>query len=82
MKPEEVGHPIFMILAYPMVNKKTGKRARKVLYFHHMSSPTQEAVEFQVRVIFFSYPQCAQMGFKQIANRQHPPFIAKNYSNN
>jgi len=49
VKPEEVGHPIFMILAYPMVNKKTGKRARKVMYFHHMSSPTQEAVEFQVR---------------------------------
>ena len=55
VKPEEVGHPIFMILAYPMVNKN-GKRARKVLYFHHMSSATQEAVEFQVRIkidIFF-----------------------------
>ena len=49
VKPEEVGHPVFMILAYPMVNKKTGKRARKVLYFHHMSSAAQEAVEFQVR---------------------------------
>lgn len=49
VKPEEVGHPVFMILAYPMVNKKTGKRARKVLYFHHMSSAAREAVEFQVR---------------------------------
>ena len=53
VKPEEVGHPVFMILAYPMVNKKTGKRARKVLYFHHMSSAAQEAVEFQVRFKIF-----------------------------
>jgi hypothetical protein len=53
VKPEEVGHPVFMILAYPMVNKKTGKRARKVLYFHHMSSTAREAVEFQVRFKIF-----------------------------
>lgn len=33
-----VGHPVFMILAYPM-NVKTGKRLRQTLYFHHMASP-------------------------------------------
>lgn len=42
VKPEDVGHPVFMIVAHPLVNKK-GKRERKVLYFHHMpSSPASE----------------------------------------
>ena len=72
MKPEEVGHPIFMILAYPMVNKKTGKRARKVLYFHHMSSPTQEAVEFQVRVIFLLIHSVLRWVLDKLLMEHHP----------
>ena len=81
VKPEEVGHPIFMILAYPMVNKKTGKRARKVLYFHHMSSPTQEAVEFQVRVIFSLIHSVLRWVLNKLIRKKPSPFMAKNHSN-
>ena len=46
VKPEDVGHPIFMIVAYPLLSVKSGKRARKVLYFHHMSK-SEEFLEIR-----------------------------------
>ncbi len=35
--PEKVGHPVFMILAYP-ITKSNGKRSRQSLFFHYMPS--------------------------------------------
>ena len=46
IKPDEVGHPVFMLIAHPVL-KKNGKRLRKVLYFHHFTSHPSEAARIR-----------------------------------
>ena len=40
VKPEEVGHPVFMIIAYPQWNGG-GKRVKKSLFFHYIAPEQQ-----------------------------------------